>query len=100
MFPIIKLLKKDNICVISLMLLYENRKAMVLKVLGSVIYCIMYNYICVGFVCLQKAKLSLEHKGFENTTFNYISIIVIPELLIKIISCCGFANYKKATFVL
>ena len=86
MFPIIKLLKKDNICVISLMLFYENRKAMVLKVLGSVIYCIMDNYICTDYLCLNKYKISLAHKVFDNTTFNDISGIGILELLMNIMS--------------
>ena len=51
---------------------------MIFKVLGSVVYCIMDNYVCADYLCLQKDKLSLENKGFENIRFNDISGIGIP----------------------
>ena len=59
---------------------------MIFKVLSSVVYCIMDNYLCADYLCLHQAKLSLENKGFENTTFNDISVIGISELLMSIIS--------------
>ena len=77
MVPIRKVSKKYNICVLSLLMLYEIINIMIFKVLGSVVYCIMDNYICVDYYFLQKFKLSLDHKGFEITAFNDISGIGI-----------------------
>ena len=54
-----KLLKKDNNHVISLLMFYENIKSMILKVLGSVIYCIMENYLCVNYLRLHQVKVYL-----------------------------------------
>ena len=51
MIPIKKVLRKDNNCVISLMMFYENIKIKILKVLSSVIYCIMENYVCADYLC-------------------------------------------------
>ena len=52
-----KVLKKDNSCFFSLMIFRENRKTTIFKVLGLVIYCIMDNYLCVGYLCLHKSQL-------------------------------------------
>ena len=46
-------------------------------------------------MCLQQAQISLDNKGFENTTFNYISGIGISELLMNIMSCHGSTSDKK-----
>ena len=56
--------------------------------------------MCVYYLFLQPAKLSLAYKGFENTTFNDISGIGIPGLLMNIISCHGFVNVNKSTVIL
>ena len=84
MVPIRILLSKENTCVLSLMIFYENRKSMVFKVLGSVGYGIMDNYVCADYLCLFKAKLFLEYYRFENTTFGDNSGIGTPELLVNI----------------
>ena len=70
MVPTRKVLKKDNTGVISLLMFYEDIKTMIFKVLGSVVYFIMYNYLCDDYMCLHKAKLYFSHKGFGKTTFN------------------------------
>ena len=86
MVPIRNLQNKDNTRVISLIMLYENIKITILKVLGSVVYCIIENYLCFGYLYLQQDKLSLSHRCFENTKFDDISGIGISELLMNIMS--------------
>ena len=101
MTPTRKVLRKENTNV-SLMMFYENRKKMIFKVLSSVVYCIMDNYIYVDYLCCLQNKLhvNFENKGFENTTYNAVSGIEIPELLINIISCHGFVNDKRSSLIL
>ena len=70
--PIRKLIRKENTHVLSLLVFYENREIIIFKELGSAVYCITKKYLCVDYTCLQRAKLSLEKKVFESTTFNYI----------------------------
>ena len=96
MTPIRKVLNKEKTCVLSLMMLYENRKSMIFKVLHSVVYCIMENYVCVEYLCCPKTKLHVHfsNKGFENTTYRDILGILIPELLMNTISCNGVVNDK------
>ena len=60
----------------------------------------MENYVCDGYLCLYQAKLHFADKVFKNTTFNDISGIIIPEILINIISCNGFLNNVKSTVIL
>ena len=59
-----KVLNKDNTCVISLMIFYENRNTTLFKVLCLVIYFIMDNYLCGDCLCLYQDQLPLEYKLF------------------------------------
>ena len=43
----------------------------------------------------KKENISLSHKVFEDTSFDDISEIVIPELLLNIVSCYAFLKGKK-----
>ena len=62
-------IKNDNTHVLAILMFYENRKFVVYKVLGVVIYCILEKYVCIDYLCLQKEKkLSLLHKGFEENS--------------------------------
>ena len=56
---------------------------MIFKVLSSVVYCIRMNYVCADYMCCLQTKIFVANKGVENTTYNDISGIGIPELLIK-----------------
>ena len=62
MVPIRKFSKKYNTHVISLLMFYEDRDIMIIKVLCSVIYCIKDNYLYVNYMCLQRDKLYSEHE--------------------------------------
>ena len=79
---------------------YENMNNMIFKLLSSVVYCIINNYGCADYLCCHKNKLHVANKGFENTTYNDISGIGIPELLMNIISCRGFVNNTKSDAIL
>ena len=64
---------------------YENRKDIIFKVLISVVCFVVDNYVCYGYMCCMQNKLLVSNKVFENTTYNDISGIGIPELLMYII---------------
>ena len=74
MVPNKKVLKKENTCVISLLMFYENRKNMIFKVLISIVYCTMDNYVWVHYMCFPKTKLYVTNKGqgFEKITYNVV----------------------------
>ena len=61
---------------------------MMFKVLSSFVYFFMDNYVCVDYLGYPQAKLHVHftNKLFEKTTYNYVSRIAIPELLMNIIS--------------
>ena len=50
--------------VIATLMFYEHRKTTVFKVLGSVIYYIIDKQTLLGYLCLQKDKLSSNNKTF------------------------------------
>ena len=64
--------------------------------------CIMDNYLCVDFLCFAQTKLHVTSKGqgFENRTYNYVSGMSIPELIINIITCYLFVNDMKSAVIL
>ena len=62
--PIIKIWRKENTCILSLLMFNENIKNMISKVLSSVVYCIMDNYLFSNYLCCPQAKLHFANKGF------------------------------------
>ena len=64
------------------------------EVIESEIYNIIENYICIDYLSLLQVKLSKHDKNFENTKFNNLSGLVIPEILMNIMSCCVFINLQ------
>ena len=79
----------------------ENRKKIIFKVLSSIFYCIMENYVCVDYLCCPQTKLNVKNKGqgFENMIYNAVSGIGIPELFMNIISCHEFVNNTKSAVI-
>lgn len=86
------LLKKDNNNVNGLVMFYENRNIMFFKVLGSFIYSTINKYICLDCFCIQQDTLSSNDRSFHDTTFDNLSVIGIPWLLMNIMSCRGFVK--------
>ena len=100
MIPIRRVSQKENTCVLSFLMFYEDRKNTIFKVSSSVVYCIMKNYVCAYYLYFPQTKLHVANKGFENITYNDISGIGIPELLMNIISCHGFVSDTKSAVIL
>ena len=66
-----KRIKQDITRNISIIMYYENGKALIFKVLSVVVYCLLEKYVRVDYFCLQReSKLLSVHKGFENTSLN------------------------------
>ena len=85
---------------IALIMLYENRKPLIFKVLGVVLYCFNGKYVCVNYFCLQiEAKLSLNHWEFKYTSFDDFSGIGITECLSSIVSCYDYIKYNSSTMI-
>ena len=78
--PIRKVWRKENIHILSLLMSYETRKNMIFKVLSSVFNCIIENYVCADYLCCTQTKLHVADKVVENTTYNGILGIGIPEI--------------------
>ena len=75
---------------------------MIFKVLSPIVFCVMDNYVRVDHLCFPQAKLHVTNKGqvFEKRTYNSVSVIFIPELLLNIISCHGFLRNTKSAVIL
>ena len=96
-----KTLKQYNTRVISLIMFYGKRKLLTFKMLGVIVYCLIEKYICVDYLSLQREpKLSSSHKKFEDTLFDELSVIGIPEILLKIVSCYSFVQEDNSTIML
>ena len=69
-------------------------------VIVAVIYTIIDDYICLDYLGLLQAKLSKHDNKFEDTKFKYFSRLGIPDVLINITSCHGFAKSSIFTVIL
>ena len=69
--------------------------------MSSIVYCIMDNYVCDDYLCFLKTRLrvTITGQGFENRTYNDVSVISITELLINIISFHGFLNNMNSAVI-
>ena len=57
--------------------IYENRKNMIVKVLSSVVVCIIENYVCADYLCCLQTKPHVTNELFENKTWKDISRVCI-----------------------
>ena len=62
MMPVRKVFKTVNNSVLTLLIFYKNRNNMIFKVLSSLVYCIMDNYVCVYYICCPQTKLLVTSK--------------------------------------
>ena len=91
-----KIIKQDNNRIVALIMLYENRRSLIIKVLGVVVYFLIETFVCVDHLSLQKKpKWSSSHIRFEDNSFDEISGIDIPEILFNIVSCYFFVLEDK-----
>ena len=55
---------------------------------------------CLYYLCIQHDKLSSNDMSFQDATFDGFPGIGIPEVLMNIMSCCGFAKEENKIFIL
>ena len=72
----IKKMKHDNTCVITLIVFYDNSKSLIFKVLVVVVYFFLYKYFCVDYLCLKNNKKCLLHTNGLNT----LSVLSFQEV--------------------
>ena len=66
--------------------------------LGVVVYCFIGKYVCTNYLILQiELNWLSSHRGFDDTSFDDISGIGIPEALLNVLS--SYVN-KDATVLL
>ena len=73
---------------------------MMYKVIGSVIYTIINNYICIGYMIMMQDNLSNHDNNFKNTKLNNVSGLGIPDVLMNIMSCHGFLQPSISKVIL
>ena len=96
-----KSLIHDSTSAIALIMLYNNRKSLIFKVLDFVVYTLIEKYLCVDYLCLQiEVKLLLLHRIFEDKSIYEISIVGIIEVLLHIVSCYSYNKDDNSTLIL
>ena len=98
-------LRKNNTCVMALIMIYENngeKQKKVYRVLSCVVYSLIENYVCIEYLSCQSKKLSSisSKPKFEDIHFNILLSIGIPELLLNLVSCHGFTKKPNSTVIL
>ena len=70
------------------------------KVTEAVVYTIIDDNICLDYLDLTQNRLSKHGNNFENTKFNNLSGLGIPEILMNIMSWHGSAKYSILAVIL
>ena len=72
------------------------------KVLGCVVYSLIDNYVYIDYLLFRSKTLSsfLSNTTFEQTSFNILLGIGVPELLLNLVSCHGFMKKPNSTVIL
>ena len=73
------------------MVFHNNMKTVLYKVIGSVIYSFIDNFICLDYMGILQHNLSAYNNKFEKTKFNDLSVLGIPKTLMYIMSSHGFS---------
>ena len=70
--------------------------------LSCVVYTLIDNYVCIEYLSCQSKTLSTIscNPTFEDTNFNILLSIGIPELLLDLVSCHGFMKKQNSTVML
>ena len=88
-----------------LITIYENNGEIpkkMYRVLSCVVYTLIENYVFIDYLsCQSKTLISISSKPiFEQTSFNILLGIGIPELLLNLVSCHGFMKKPNSTVIL
>ena len=102
MMPVRKVLKKGYTHALSWLGARVIGKDMIFKVLRSVVYCILDNYVCVDYMCFPQTKIhiTIKGQGFLKRTYNAVLGNGFPEIIMNIISCNLFLNSTKSDIIL
>ena len=88
----------------ALIMLYENGVKLnkSYRVLSCVVYYFIDNDVCIDYLsCKSKTLSSISSKPiFEQTSFNILLSIGIPERLLNLVSCNGFMKKPNSTVIL
>ena len=83
-----KMIENYNTCVVEILVLYDNRKSKIYKVLGVVVYWNIYKYVCIDHLCIQKEKtVSVTHSIWRHcvwwdfSNWNYWNVVENCDLL-------------------
>ena len=96
---------KKNTSVMALIMIYENNGEIpkqLYRVLSCVVYSFIDNYVFIEYLSCQSKILSAIscNTTFEDTSFNILLSIGIPELLLNLVSCHGLTNKSNPTVIL
>ena len=72
------------------------------SVLSCVLYSVMYNYVCIEYICCHsKTLINVSYnKIFEEESYNELLCIFIPGVLINLVYFYGFINKISSTALL
>ena len=94
---------------LALVIFDENRKKFIrrmFRVLSCVIYTIIGKYFCIDYLGSEKSKLSdlrlgcTGKKKHNDTDYDVISRIGIPDVLLNLLSCHGFLKNIEYVVIL
>ena len=90
---------QQHLCTCTSHVLREQEFANLQSIECFYLLIIIQVYFYWIFVPTEK-KLSLPHIGFEDTPYDELSIIGIPEILLNIVSCHGFSQEENQKVIL
>ena len=89
-----------NKYVVSLLIFYRHRNTTISNVIGTVVYFFFRYCICLDYLCFNQHKFPNLGKFFKNTTYEYLSGIVIPYIRMKIMLCRSISILSQYIFIL
>ena len=87
------------VLVISLVMFYYNRTIVLYKLIGSIIYSFIDDFLCLDYLDTAQQNFS-AYENMCELFFNEFYGLVIPEIMINIISCNSFKKWTTSILVL
>ena len=70
----------------------EHSNIIMFRGLGPDIYTMRDRFICIDYLCFHQHKYSNNDRNFSNTRSDKVSGKGIPDVLMNLMSCHGFAK--------
>ena len=98
-------MKKKNKYVIAPIMFYDSKGTKpekLYRVLSCFLSHLIDNYVCIDYLYCQYKTLGRIYSNiiYEQTSFNMLLGIDIPEVLLNLVSCHGFIERKNSTVIL